>query len=586
MIKLSDYISKRLIEYYKVKNVFLISGGGAMHLNDSIGRYIPYTTCHHEQACAIAAEGYSRVNNYLSVVNVTTGPGGINCLNGVFGQWTDSVPVLYISGQVKASTIMNKNDKIRQLGDQEVDIISIVKPITKYAVTILNSNEVKYHLDRAIYKALQGRPGPVWLNIPLDIQSSFIEEKNLIDFIPPTVENYDCKIDSIIEHLQKAKKPLIVVGHGVRISSQIENLKKLLEKLNCPVVTTFNGFDLIEDGNPYYIGRIGTIGQRAGNFALQNADVILFLGTRNNIRQISYNWENYAKNAYKIVIDIDETELKKDTLKPNLAIHTDLKIFLPELFKKAVGLKVDNWLKWCLDRKEKYRFNNVSEYKQTGNKINVYHFIHKVSEYLPEKSIVILSNATPTICMFQTSIVKTGQRIISNSGNASMGYELPAAIGSCIANNKKEVFCIAGDGSIMMNIQELQTIKHYNLPIKIFVINNLGYSSIRQTQKNFFDGRMTGSGIQSGVSVPDFSKVAEAFGIDSIKLENPDMICDTIKKVINHSGPILCEVIVNPEYIFVPKLSAKKLPDGTMVSPSLEDMYPFLDRNEFKENIL
>ena len=340
-IKLSDFIAKYLKERYNVTHFFMVSGGGAMHLNDSLGRYIDYTANHHEQACAIAAEGYSRLKgNTLSVVNVTTGPGGLNTLNGVFGQWTDSVPVLYISGQVKIPTTMQHypNLNVRQLGDQEVDIISVVKPLTKFAKMVTDKNKIKYYIDKAIYEATTGRFGPVWLDIPIDIQASIVEEEELVEFKPQDEkQEIVCQNDELEQALNKlamAKKPLFVCGHGIRLSNQIKNFYKLVEKLNVPVVTTFNGFDIMEEDNPFYIGRIGTVGQRAGNFALQNADCVLFLGTRNNIRQASYNYENFAKNAFKIVVDIDKNELYKPTIDVDLRINADLKNFIPKKLEK------------------------------------------------------------------------------------------------------------------------------------------------------------------------------------------------------------------------------------------------------------
>lgn len=589
-IKVSDYIAKRLKEIYNVKNVFMVSGGGAMHLNDSFGKYIPYICNHHEQACAIAAEGYARVNQELAVVNVTTGPGGLNCLNGVFGQWTDSVPVLYISGQVKFSTTLASCPEIplRQLGDQEADIISVVKPLTKYAVTVVNPNEIKYHLDKAIYEATTGRKGPVWLDIPMNIQSAIVEEDKLTDFdiaCKPSVTAADCKIELVTDKLKNAKRPLIVAGNGIRLAGQKAGFFKLLEKLKIPVVTTFNGFDLIEDNHPSFIGRIGTIGQRCGNFTLQNADVILFLGTRNNIRQISYNWENFAKNAYKIIVDIDTAELNKPTIKPDIAINADLEDFLPLLEKAVPVIEKTDWLEFCKNLKDKYSFNNTTEYQDT-DKINAYKMVRRITELLPEGSTCVLGNATAIIASIQAAFVKKNSRYFSNSGDASMGYDLPAAIGACVANNKKNTVCITGDGSIMMNIQELQTIKHNKLPIKIFIINNDGYISIKQTQNNFFEGRNTGSGANSGVSMPDFVKIGKAFDIETFKITKPEEIDSAIKKMFASQTPMICEVLVNPNYIFTPKLSAKKLDDGTMISPSLEDMYPFLPREEFEQNML
>ena len=592
-IKLSDYIAKRLKEH-GVEHFFMVSGGGAMHLNDSLGRVIPYTANHHEQACAIAAEGYARVNQRLAVVNVTTGPGGLNCLNGVFGQWTDSVPVLYISGQVKYTTTMASCPEIplRQLGDQEVDIISVVKPLTKYAQMVTEPNKIKYYLDKAIYEATTGRKGPVWLDIPINIQASIIDENELEEFIPPQNAKYDLKIEEVIKNLKKAKKPLIIAGHGIRLANQVENFRKLIEKINVPVVTTFNGFDVIPTENPNYIGRIGTVGQRAGNFALQNADLILCLGTRNNIRQVSYNWENYAKNACQIIVDIDGAELEKPIIKADLAINADLKDFIPALrqtldkeFDSESSPRFTPWLEFCQNLRDKYSFENHPEQIQGADVINPYHFTYELSKALGDNDIFVMANGSACVCPFQNAIVKKEQRYILNSGNASMGYALPAAIGASYEAQGRNVICLEGDGSIMMNIQELQTIVYNKLPIKLFVINNNGYSSIRQTQRNFFEGHMTGSGVESGVSVPDFIKVGEAFGLKTKRITNPKNMADEIKEVLSTPGAVLCEVMVEREYSFLPKLSARKLDDGTMVSPSLEDMYPFLDRKEFEENI-
>lgn len=591
-IKLSDYIAKRLKEVYGVTNLFMVSGGGAMHLNDSFGKYIPYICNHNEQACAIAAEGYARVNQELAVVNVTTGPGGLNCLNGVFGEWTDSVPVLYISGQVKFSTTIASCPDIplRQLGDQEVDIISVVSPLAKYAKMVTNPNEIKYHLDRAIYEATTGRKGPVWLDVPINVQASIIEEDDLKEFVPPKKSTYDLKISAVIEKLKKSKRPLLIAGHGIRLAGMINVFKNIIDNYDIPFVTTFNGFDMIPSNHKNFGGRIGTIGQRCGNFALQNADLVICLGTRNNIRQASYNFENFAKNAYKISVDIDEAELDKPTVRPDLKINADLAEFLPE-FDKTLNPDIlknmsSDWLEFSKKLQAKYSFENTKEYRQSGDRINVYNFVRRVTELMKEKDVCVMANATATICTFQTAEIKENQRFFSNSGDASMGYDLPAAIGACVANNRKNTVCFAGDGSIMMNLQELQTIKHHNLPIKIFLLNNDGYISIKQTQNNFFEGRNTGAGTNSGVTTPDFVKVGNAFGIESFRITNPQDVDISIEKMLNSENPMICEVMVNPDYIFTPKLSSRKLEDGTMISPSLEDMYPFLDRDEFNKNLI
>lgn len=588
MIKVSDYIAKRLKETYGVKHVFMVSGGGAMHLNDSFGKYLDYICNHNEQACSLAAEGYARLNQELAVVNVTTGPGGLNALNGLFGAWTDSAPILFVSGQVKYTTTMEscKDIPLRQLGDQEVDIISCVKSLCKYAVTVTDPKTIGYHLDRAVYEAMNGRRGPVWINVPINVQAALVNETELEFFAAPEKPVYDLKITEIVNRLKSAERPVIVAGHGIRLAGQIENLKALLKKLPFPVVTTFNGFDVIENDDPHYIGRIGTVGQRAGNFTLQNADCVLFLGTRNNIRQVSYNWENFAKRAFKIVVDIDRAELDKPTVCPDLAVCADLKEFIPSLIKKASPIERKEWLNWCLERKTKFDFAHTPEYQQTGDQINAYAFTRRLSELLPEDDRFVMANGFCCVGPFQTAVIKKGQRYLLNSGDASMGYDLPAAIGMCIASGKRETVCFAGDGSIMMNLQELQTIKHHNLPIKIFVINNDGYLSIKMTQNNFFEGRHCGDGRNSGVSLPDFVKVGEAFEIKSVKLTDPAKVDETVAAVLAANEPVLCEVIVNPDYIFSPKLSARKLPDGTMISPTLEDMFPFLDRDEFERNMI
>lgn len=591
MIKVSDYIAKRLKEFYGVKTVFMVSGGGAMHLNDSFGKYIPYVCNHHEQACAIAAEGYARVNQELAVVNVTTGPGGLNCLNGVFGQWTDSVPVLYVSGQVKYTTTLDSCPSVplRQLGDQEVDIVSVVKPLTKYAAMVKDAYDIEYMLDKAVYLATHGRKGPVWIDVPLNIQAAMVDESKLRKYDP--IED-KIQLPDISKELQElkalfadSKRPVIIAGHGIRLSDGIEQFLRLVEKLNIPVVTTMNGFDVISDDHKNFIARIGTVANRAGNFVLQNADLVLSVGSRNNIRQVSYNWENFAKNAKLVCVDIDKAELDKPTVKPTIKIHSDAKDFIDKAYEILQPKAFDEWNAWCNGIKNKYK--PVSEAVRVGNNpIEPYYFIDEFIKCLRENQVLVGGNGTAFLLPFQVGKVKKGQRFIWNSGDASMGYDLPAAIGACFANGQKDVVCLAGDGSIMMNLQELQTIVHYNLPIKLFVLNNDGYISIQQTQKNFFEGRMTACTTKSGVSLPDFIKVGEAFGLPTKVIESTDNLVQKINEVLNTQGSVLCEVKLTPGYIFAPKLSAKKLEDGTMISPSLEDLYPFLSREEFEQNMI
>lgn len=590
-IKLSDYIAKRLKEKYKIEHFYMVSGGGAMHLNDSLGKELKYIANHHEQASAMAAEGDFRVSGKLAVVNVTTGPGGLNCLNGVFGQWTDSAAVLYISGQVKYETTIRSCSSLnlRQLGDQEVDIIKIVSPLTKYAKMVTDPKEIKYHIDRAVYEALNGRFGPVWLDIPMNVQSSVIEEDELIDFVIPKSSKKDLRIDEVIKKINESKSPLIVAGQGIRLSNQIEVLNNILKKTDIPVVTTFNGMDIIKNDNKNFVGRIGTLGQRSGNFAIKNADLIISLGTRNNIRQVGYNWESFGKDAYKISVDIDRAELDKPTFIPDMKIEADLADFMPNLDKNLKSYECKNWLNFSKEINNRYLFENIEEYKtKMKGKLNVYDFTYNLTKNLKGEEIIIAGNGSACVSLYQVGIVKGNQRIIYNSGDASMGYDLPAAIGACIANGRdnKEIICLTGDGSIMMNLQELQTIKHYKLPIKIFIINNSGYVSIRQTQNNFFEGHLTGSSNNTGVSMPNFCKIAEGFGIRSIIIKTINDLRKNIKEILTTKDPLICEVMVEDNYKFIPKVSSKKLEDGSMISTSIEDMYPFLSEIEYKKNVI
>ncbi len=593
MIKVSDYIIKRLVKE-GFEHVFMISGGGAMHLNDSVGKCkdIKYICNHHEQASSIAAEGYSRVSGKPAAVIVTTGPGGLNTLTGLMGQWTDCVPVIYISGQVKRQTCVKFNPDIglRQLGDQEVDITTVIKPLTKYAVTVEKPEDIKFIMDKALFLMTDKRHGPVWIDVPIDIQGAFVDEESLEGFKPDKENNKSSlkeKVRETYKLLKDAKRPLIVAGHGVRLGKAQELFLELIQKLQIPVVSTFNGFDLIESDSPLFVGRIGTVGDRAGNFALQNADVVLFVGTRNNIRQVSYNSEFFVRKGKKIIVDIDEAELKKPTVKPDIAINADVKDFLYELkalLKKDKLSSYNSWLEWCIERKKRYPVV-LPEYRKKEGLINPYYFIEVLTSCMKEKDVAVAGNGTACVCLFQAGKVKKGQRIFWNSGCASMGYDLPAAIGACFANQEKDVVCIAGDGSLMMNLQELQTVRHYKLPIKLFILNNEGYISIKQTQDAFFEGRYVASGKESGVSIPDFVKVAKAFDLPSIKIESSKNLKENIEKVLTTKGPVVCEVMLETDYTFSPKLSSEKLPDGKIISKPLEDMFPFLSREEFKGNI-
>ena len=594
MIKVSDYIASRLA-FHGVRHVFMITGGGAMHLNDSIGRN-PSLECvfhHHEQACAIAAEGYSRVTGGLAVVNVTTGPGGLNTLTGVMGQWTDSVPVLYVSGQVKFETTIQSHPslKLRQLGDQEVDIISVVKPLTKFACSVRNPREIGKAIDRAIAIALSGRPGPVWVDVPMDVQGALVDESELEMYDQEDMEGSGDEIVSLLskasELILRAERPVIVAGHGIRIAKAISEFFDLLSVMKVPVLSTFNGYDIIASDHPLFAGRIGTIGTRSGNFALQNSDLIISIGSRNNIRQVSYNWEFFGRLAKKIVVDIDPDELAKRTVVPDIPICGDAREFISGLLSDFKGKKLPDWsrwIDWCIARRDRYPV--TAEKQVQTDRVNPYLFIDALTRTMEEGDIAVAGNGTACVAFFQAGMVKKGQRVFWNSGCASMGYDLPAAIGACIGSNNRKTICIAGDGSLQMNIQELQTVAHRGLPIKIFVLNNGGYISIKQTQKNFFGLPYIGCDDSSGVSFPDLSKIAGAYGIGYMRIDSHDRIEKNIQSVLGDDGPCLCEVLLERDYIFSPKLSSEKKPDGRIISKPLEDMYPFLDRKEFAENMI
>lgn len=590
MIKTSDYLVQKL-ETLGVDTAFMVSGGGAMHLDDSFGKSqkIRLICNHNEQASSMCAEGYARANQKLAVACVTTGPGGLNCLNGVFGAWTDSAPVLFISGQVKYTTTMASCPQVplRQLGDQEVDIVSVVRPLTKYARMVTDPYDIDAALEEAVYFAVSGRPGPVWLDIPLNVQAAPIDPAKLKKFVAPPAENKDmaAALAQAAHLLQNAKRPLLVAGNGIHCAKAQKALRAFLDKTQIPVVTTFNGFDLVASEDPLFAGRIGTVGQRAGNFVLQNADVILFAGTRNNIRQVSYNWENFAKDAKKIVVDIDPAELQKPTVRPDVALCADVGHVLFSLTGLLTGaLAVEPWREYCRQMKAKYL--PLREFSIAGqDRVHPYLFMQQLGRILPENARVVASNGTACVAFFQAFESKAGQRLLLNSGDASMGYGLPAAIGVCAAEKNAPVVCLEGDGSLMMNLQELQTLKTNHLPVKLFVIKNGEYISIIQTQRNFFEGRLTGCNKASGVEVPDFVKVAQAFDLPAVRIGKNDELAGKIQEVLNTPGPVVCELECTENYTFAPKLSARKLEDGTMVSPSLEDMFPFLEREELAENM-
>jgi acetolactate synthase I/II/III large subunit len=593
-MKLSDYVAKKVVEL-GIESVFMVTGGGSMHLNHSLGtnKNINCIFNHHEQAAAMAAESYFRLTNKPALVNVTSGPGGTNAITGVYGAWTDSLGMIVISGQVKyETTVRSTGLNLRQYGDQELDIEKLVSPITKYVTMVTDPNSIRYHIEKAFYLSTNGRPGPCWLDIPLDVQGAEIDPESLEKFDPPMeIVSSDfaneCKV--ILKKIIKAERPVVFAGGGVRLSGAHSEFIKLVEKLGIPVVTGWNAHDVVTDSHPLYSGRPGTVGNREGNFTVQNSDLLLILGSRLNIRQISYKWESFARGAYKIWIDIDSIELQKPTVKAELKICADLSEILPKLNNMLYDGPTDahkKWLKWCLEKKGKYPIVEP-EYWKT-KKINPYAFMQTLFRQFKENQIIVTADGSACVIGFQAAEIKKGQRLWTNSGCCSMGYDLPAAIGACIGSKRQSIVCLAGDGSIMMNLQELQTIYGNNLPIKIIILNNSGYSSIFQTHKNFFNGVEVGASPKSGLTFPDFSKISKAFNIPYYKCirNDEDDIKINIQSTLNENGPAILEVILDEDQPFAPKLASRQMPDGSITSPNLEDMAPFLSRDDLKNNML
>jgi acetolactate synthase-1/2/3 large subunit len=591
--RVADYIADFLVSQ-GITDLFTVTGGGAMHLNDAFGHH-PQLHCtynHHEQACAIAAEAYARYSGNIAAVCVTSGPGGTNALTGVLGGWLDSVPMFILSGQIKFSTsIKSTKIPLRQLGDQEFNITDCAKTITKFSQMVIDPNDIAYFLEKALYIARHGRPGPVWLDIPLNVQGAVIETEILSHYdpaenseeIPPKIS--DKIISEILKRIKDAKRPVIFAGSAIRSSGAHDDFLCLIEKLQIPVVTAWNAHDVVWDDHPFYCGRPGTIGTRGGNFVTQKSDLLFILGCRLNIRQISYNWEYFAPDAYKIMVDIDPGELLKPTLSIDLPIYADVKDIIQKLNIFCKHQTNDNhkkWLEWSKKINLQYPIC-LEEYYGKSTPINPYVFMKELFLCLEEGDVVVAANGSACVCSFQTAVLKKNQRLFTNSGCASMGYGLPASLGVAVQRKGRRVICLEGDGSIQMNLQELQTIVHNKLKVKIIWLNNNGYHSIRQTQQNLFNHPLCGVSSENGISFPDAQKIAHAYNIPSVKIESISSLKEQIRQVLIADGPAIIEVVLDQEQYFEPKLSSKRLPDGTMVSPPLEDMYPFLPEEEIKK---
>ena len=649
-MKVSDYIARKLVEA-GISDVFMVTGGGAMHLDDGLG-HEPGLHCifnHHEQACAIAAECYARIHNKIAAVCVTTGPGGTNAITGVVGGWLDSIPMLILSGQVRYDTTARSTGLgIRALGDQEFEITKAIDCMTKYSEMVIDPMRIRFCLEKALYLAQVGRPGPCWLDIPLNVQGAYVETDELMGFDKndyeaggtgwsvhgsgcdgcglcsmKTIEGKFAKIPEdeagkgekrellapsvsldqareILKKLREAKRPVINAGNGIRIGKAYDVFVKVVDMLGIPVVTGWNSLDCMYDSHPLYVGRAGHMGDRPGNFAVQNCDVLLSLGSRLSIRQVGYNYPTWAREAYVIYNDIDAEELKKPTVHVDMPVHADVKDLLEKLqmvleveeVTKGGGPKdpeaLDWWVKRCQQWKEKYPVVQKKHYEAGKDQpANVYAAIKEISSRLEEDQITVVGNGSACVVGGHAYEIKKGQRFISNSAIASMGYDLPAAIGACVADHTKDIILVTGDGSIQMNLQELQTIIHHKMPIKIFLINNDGYHSIRQTQKTHFGEPLVGIGGDSGdLSFPSMEKLAWAYGYPYVSAHHNDELGEAVEQTLAMEGPVICEIFVDIEQNFEPKAAAKMLADGTMVSVPLEDLAPFLSDEELAENMI
>jgi acetolactate synthase-1/2/3 large subunit len=585
-MKVSDYIIQQ-IEALGVKHVFFLPGGGAMHMNDSLGQSTKLQSiCMlHEQAAAIAAEAYSRISENIGVCMTTSGPGATNAITGLAGAWLDSTPVLFLSGQVKSSDLVGTQE-IRQFGIQEVDIISIVKPITKYAVQIKEPNDIRYEMEKAIASAKHGRPGPVWIDIPLDIQASIIEPTALRLFDSSSMEGFQCTIEDVestIHLLNQARRPVLIIGNGIRLAGASYLVRSMVETLGVPVLTTWNGIDLIEDSHPLYFGRPGAVGQRYANFIQQKADFVLSIGTRLNLLSTGFDYDSFLKNAVHVMVDIDRNEMRKKSVHPNLAICCDAKSFIDSLMERKSTIdEADRteWLEVCKMLKKKFPVSAEITDPEDG-KISTYELVDCLTNLMADDDIYQFSSSGTSVDIaMQVFQIKRGQRAFLTKGLASMGFDIPASIGSCLASGGRRTVCVTGDGGFVMNVQELETLRRLNLPIKIFVIDNSGYSMIYSSQRSNFDGCLNGCTVESGLSLPSVNKLADAFGIPSYSISQRCDMEHVIHDVLCHPGPVLCRVEGSIAQPILPRQTNYMKTDGQMASRPLEEMSPLLDPDE------
>jgi acetolactate synthase I/II/III large subunit len=590
-MKLSDYVMQVIAEH-GVKHVFMLPGGGAMHLNESLGQRddIEYVCNLHEQAAAIAAEAYAKVTNRMSALMVTTGPGGTNALTGVASAWLDSMPVLVLSGQVKRADL-KKDSGVRILGVQEIDIVSIVDSITKYAVTIEDPSTIRYHLEKAIHLANSGRRGPVWIDIPLDVQAAQVDPSELPGFVPPVEASDDrlqAQVGELLDLLGSAERPVIVAGNGIRAAGAVEEFHQALETLGTPVLTTWLGIDLLSEAHPLFAGRPGSIAPRGANYALQNSDLLLVIGARLDMALTGYAHDKLARAAVKVMVDIDEAEIRKMKTTVHLPVVADAGAFLRELNRQLGETTIpryDAWVARCQDWKRRYPIVQP-EYREQLAGVSTYCLSEAISAELGPDDIVASGSSGAGIELFLLAFqAKEHQRVLHSRGLGAMGFGLPASIGACLGAGRQPTICVEGDGSFHMNAQELETIRRLQLPIKVFVINNNGYASIRTSQEIYFQ-HLVAADSTSGLSLPDVKGLAKAYGLPSTAITSQQDLRQQIRVVLDMDGPVVCEVLAPPEEVRAPRLSTMQRPDGSMVSKPLEDLWPFLDRDEFLSNMI
>ena len=593
-MKLSDYVMQRLANA-GARHVFLVPGGGAMHLNDSLGRHsdLTFVANLHEQASSVAAEAYARVTGNLGVCMVTTGPGATNAITGLTGAWLDSTPCVFLSGQVKRPDIKTGTG-LRQLGNQEIGIVEIVQSVSKYAVTIIDPESIRYHLDKALYLAFEGRPGPVWLDIPLDVQAATIDPDLQEGFMPPVSTAPDKKqletwARETLTLLSKAERPVLFAGNGIRVAGAEKLFTTLVDALGIPVQTTWLGLDLIAESHPLFMPRPGAIAPRSANFTLQNSDFLLVLGARLDMATTGYAHDRFARAATKVIVDIDPAEIRKLSMDIALPVVADAKEFIEALLAVASEFKkpaISPWLSRLAEWKEKYPLT-APETSRGQDRLSMYEVARQLSDAIPAGTVIAPGSSGFASEIFHLMLqIKPGQRCYHSRGTGAMGFAIPSAIGASFANDKKLVVSMDGDGGFQFNIQELAVIAAHQLPIAMFVFNNNGYASIRSSQNGYFGGNLVGSDPTSGLVLPDLEKVVTAYGLAYERIRKGDDVSAKLKAVVAAGVPIVCEVEVIADEPREPRLSSAKKPDGSMVSKPLEDLFPFLPREEFRANML